>query len=108
MLFDPYMSEYDPKAPKDKNEGEGSRTAARAYNSDLEAFIASDRVEPAAKEAKQFVESHPGEAAAAEATAKAGPTPIAKRVEELYTEGRAMVDRAVSRVRSMIDRRRRR
>jgi hypothetical protein len=94
--------------PKDQNEGEGSRTAARAYNSDLRAFIAEDRVEPAAKDAKQYVDAHPTEAAEAEATAKAGPTPIAKRVEELYTEGRAMVDRAVSRVRSVIERRRRR
>ena len=101
------MSE-DPKSPNDKNEGEGSRTAARAYNRDVEDFIHSDRVEPAAREAKQYVEDFPDAAEAAEAKAKAGPKPIARRVEELYTEGRAMVNRAVSRVRSVIERRRRR
>jgi hypothetical protein len=89
-------------------EGEGSRTAARSYNEKLRSFIDEKRVEPAAKEAEDFVERHPEEAAAAEEKAKAGPTPILRRVEELVSEGRAMWHRASDRVRHVIRRRIRR
>ncbi|MBX3157858.1 MAG: hypothetical protein KF773_17955 [Deltaproteobacteria bacterium] len=88
-----------------QNEGEGSRTAARAYNDDLRSFIDEKRVEPAAKEAKDFVEQHPTEAKAAEVRAEAGPTPIKHRLSELASEGRAMFQRAQERVRGMIRRR---
>jgi hypothetical protein len=90
----------------DRNEGEGSRTAARGYNAGLQSFIREDRVEPAAHEAKDYVDTHPAEAARAEEAGKAGPRPIARRVEELMTEGKSMLDRAVARVRSVIYKRR--
>ncbi|MBA2541804.1 MAG: hypothetical protein H0V17_19325 [Deltaproteobacteria bacterium] len=88
------------------NEGEGNRTAARSYNDGLQSFIASDKVEPAAQEAKQFVDHNPTQAERDEMAGKAGPRPLVRRVEELVTEGRAMVDRAVTRVKSMIAKRR--
>lgn len=90
--------------PAEPNEGEGSRTAGRAYNSDLEAFVASNLVEPAAHEAKQFVEQHPEAADEAERKAKDGPHPIRHRFEELAHEGRALFDRAVKRVRAKLGR----
>ena len=40
-----------------KNEGEGSRSAARAYNKATTAFAKSGKVAPAAKEAKRAVSS---------------------------------------------------
>lgn len=89
-----------------ENEGEGSRTAARSYNDGVQSFIASDKVEPAALEAKQFVEHDPTQAERDEMAGKAGPRPLVHRVEELITGGRAMVDRTVSRVKSLIAKRR--
>jgi hypothetical protein len=87
------------------NEGEGSRSADRAYTEGVQSFIREDKVQPAARDAKKFVEEHPTEAERDEMAGKAGPRPIVRRVEELVTEGKAMFDRAVSRVRSVIHRR---
>ncbi|WP_439815752.1 hypothetical protein [Zavarzinia sp. CC-PAN008] len=56
-----------------KNEGEGSRTAAKAYNDKTTAFAQSGRVEEQAEKAKQSL-ANPAEAAdlkAAEKAAKA-------------------------------------
>ncbi len=39
------------------NEGEGNRTAARAYNSDAQRFAKSGKVEEKAKEARRAVDS---------------------------------------------------
>jgi hypothetical protein len=64
----------------------------------VQSFIAGNKVEPAAREAKDYVEHHPTEAERDEMAGKAGPRPLARRVEELITEGRAIVHRAVSRV----------
>ncbi len=89
-----------------KNEGEGSRSADHSYTSGLQSFIAEDKVEPAAQEAKAFVEQHPTEAERDEMAGKAGPKPFVRRIEELATEGKAMFDRAVSRVKSIIEKRR--
>jgi hypothetical protein len=86
----------------DENEGEGSRSAARRYNAKLRSFIRKKRVEPAARDAEKFVETHPHEAHRAERAAKAGPMPITKRV---VTEGRALVNRAVARVKTAIRKR---
>jgi hypothetical protein len=47
-------------ATSSKNEGEGSRSAARAYNKGLRAHIAADKVGPAARKAKQAVDSKEG------------------------------------------------
>jgi hypothetical protein len=91
-----------------RNEGEGSRSADRAYTRGLQSFIEEDRVDPAAQRAKSYVEEHPTEAERDEMAGKAGPRPIAQRVEDLATEGKAMFQRAVKRVRSIIDKRRHR
>lgn len=40
-----------------KNEGEGSRSAARAYNAGVKEHIDAGKVKPAAEKAKQAVES---------------------------------------------------
>ncbi|MBX3501853.1 MAG: hypothetical protein KF889_20615 [Alphaproteobacteria bacterium] len=40
-----------------RNEGEGSRSAARAYNAGLKEHIDSGKVKPAAEKAKKAVES---------------------------------------------------
>lgn len=42
--------------PRQPNEGEGNRTAARAYNSATENFAKSGKVEQKAKEARRAVE----------------------------------------------------
>jgi hypothetical protein len=39
-----------------KNEGEGSRTAAKQYNDATEKFVKSGRVDPAAKAAEKAIE----------------------------------------------------
>lgn len=39
-----------------RNEGEGSRSAARAYNEATERFVRSGKVEPAARDAARAVE----------------------------------------------------
>lgn len=89
----------------DRNEGEGSRTAARGYNTGLQSFIRENKVEPAAHDAKKFVQEHPTEAERDEMAGKLGPRPIGRRVEELITMAKAMFDRVVARVRSVIQRR---
>ena len=59
-----------PKAPE--NEGEGSRTAARAYNKRTEEFVATGNVEEAAKEASEALDRPEGdELRQAEAEGKA-------------------------------------
>jgi len=50
-----------PNDPKQRNEGEGNRTAAREYNRDTRDFIESGRVESAAQKAKQAVQGKEGE-----------------------------------------------
>ncbi|MGE0422933.1 MAG: hypothetical protein AB7O88_11745 [Reyranellaceae bacterium] len=52
-----------------KNEGEGSRSAARAYNSGLKEHIDAGKVKPAAEQAKKAVDS-PENAALREAEKK--------------------------------------
>jgi len=101
------MSTHHPKnqSGKKKNEGEGNRTADHAYTSGLQSFIAEDKVKPAAEEARDYVDEHPTEAERDEMAGKSGPKPIARRVEELATEGKAMFHRAVDRVRSIINKR---
>jgi|JI10StandDraft_1071094.scaffolds.fasta_scaffold32570_4 hypothetical protein len=62
-------------AAEDQNQGEGNRTAARAYNADLRHFIDDGRVAPAARSAAAAVDGP--EAAglrAAEAAGKQSPT----------------------------------
>ncbi|MCF8470990.1 MAG: hypothetical protein K9G30_09420 [Parvibaculum sp.] len=65
----------NPDKEKQENEGEGSRSAARAYNKHQQAFVKEGRVKDAAAAARQAIEDgHPdldqaekqGEARAAE------------------------------------------
>jgi hypothetical protein len=59
------------RAAEQRNEGEGSRTAARAYNQQAERFAKSGKVEKKAREAQQAVDGEEGkELALAEAAAK--------------------------------------
>lgn len=44
-----------------KNEGEGSRTAAKAYNDAQQKFVKSGKVDEAAKDAEKAVEGPEGE-----------------------------------------------
>ena len=46
-----------PEMPRDRNEGEGNRTAARVYNDATERFAKSGRVEESGERAKQALES---------------------------------------------------
>jgi hypothetical protein len=43
-----------------KNEGEGSRTAAREYNKETREFIESGKVEKSAEKASKAIESEEG------------------------------------------------
>ena len=45
-----------------RNEGEGSRTAAKQYNDATEKFVKSGQVEPAARAAKKSLEGDEAEA----------------------------------------------
>jgi hypothetical protein len=57
----------------DKNQGEGDRISARRYYKDLRSFIAEGKVEPAARNARDFVDTQPDLAAYDERKAKHGP-----------------------------------
>ena len=79
--------------PKDPNQGEGDRDAARRYDSNLREFIKEGKVDEAAREAEDFVESEPAEAAAAEQAAKRGPSGSRVTVDELVAKGHSLVER---------------
>lgn len=92
----------------DQNQGEGDRRSARLYNRDVRRFVAEGKVEEAAREAKDYVEREPGDAARAETEARRGPHGTRATVDELIAKGRTVVDRIrpiVSRVTSRIRRR---
>jgi hypothetical protein len=47
--------------PKQRNEGEGNRTAAKRYNESQRKFVRAGRVKPAAEEARRALEeTHEG------------------------------------------------
>lgn len=74
--------------PNDTNQGEGNRDADRQYRNDVREFISKGKVAGAAKDAKDFVDTHPAEAKAAEEKAKHAST-----VDELIAKGRSVVER---------------
>ena len=76
--------------PNDTNQGEGNRDADRQYRTDVRDFISSGKVDEAAKEAKEFVETNPAEAAAAEKAATHAPTTT---VDALLAKGRDVLER---------------
>lgn len=80
--------------PRDSNQGEGDKDAARHYNDQLHAFVEGGRVEPAARDAERFVQQQPLEAKRAEQTAKRGPIATRLSLDELLARGRTLVERA--------------
>lgn len=51
----PGSGDRAPTAGKQKNEGEGNKTAARQYNRDQREFVKSGRVDQAAEEAAEAI-----------------------------------------------------
>ncbi|HEY3807054.1 MAG TPA: hypothetical protein VGL61_30835 [Kofleriaceae bacterium] len=83
---------------KDTNQGEGDRASARRYDKHAQEFVASGNVEPAAEQAKAYVEREPAAAAAAEAKARKGPHPSRlPSLEHLVAMGRSIVARLYAR-----------
>lgn len=89
---------------KDPNQGEGDRISARRYNEDVRGFVAEGKVDPAAREAAQFVEAEPAEAKAAEARAKRGPHGTRVSVDELVAKGKTVIDRVRPIVERVVER----
>lgn len=81
------------KPTQDENQGEGDRVSARRYDQNLREFIAHGKVEPSARQAEDYVERSPKDAARAERTAKRGPEPTRVSLDELMAKGRTMIDR---------------
>lgn len=75
---------------RDRNEGEGSRTAARSYQEKLQAFIDEGRVGAAARDAADAVDGPEGpELRAAE---EAGKAPArSSRIQQLKSVARAFI-----------------
>ena len=78
---------------KDPNQGEGDRASARRYDQHTRAFADAGNVEPAAENAKQYVENDPEGAARAERAAKHGPHGLRTMMEDIYARGRAVFER---------------
>ena len=79
---------------KDPNQGEGDRASARRYDTHVEDFVSTGRVPEAAREAEEYVEREPQDAAKAEQEAKRGPK--GRRwpsVDELVAKSRTVLDR---------------
>ena len=88
--------------PKQPNQGEGDRDADEKYRTDVREFISKGKVTGAAKDARDFVETHPEAARRAEEAAKRGPRTT---VDDLIAKGRTVADRvkrAVSRLRDRV------
>lgn len=86
-----YSSEYGKSnGQRDRNEGEGSRTAARSYQEKLQSFIAEGRVGAAARDAANAVDGPEGpELRAAE---EAGKAPArTSRIQQLKSVARAFI-----------------
>jgi hypothetical protein len=75
-----------------KNQGEGDRVSARRYDRHVESYVKDGKVEPAAREAENYVEAHPAEARADERKAKRGPSGL-PTLDELIAKGRQLVAR---------------
>jgi hypothetical protein len=84
--------------PKDPNQGEGDRASARRYDEHVRDFVAEGKVEPAATQARDYVEREPGDAAKAEATAKRGPKGRWASVDQIVEKGRSVFERLRARL----------
>ena len=83
---------------KDPNQGEGDRVSARRYDNHVRDFVADGKVEPAAGDARAYVEREPEDAAKAEAAGKRGPG--AGTVDAVIAKGHSLLGR----VRPMVER----
>ena len=82
------MKDHDP------NQGEGDRASARHYNRRVREFVAQGRVDDAARDARDYLETEGPEAAErAERKAKRGPQGTRVSVDELVAKGRTVIDR---------------
>ncbi|MGN6110700.1 MAG: hypothetical protein ACTHU0_36695 [Kofleriaceae bacterium] len=84
----------------DPNQGEGDRVSARRYDKNVRDFVAEGKVDEAARQARDYVESSPEDAERAERTAKRGPHGTRVSVDDLVAKSRTMIDR----VRPMVER----
>ncbi len=83
---------------KDPNQGEGDRASARRYDDHVRDFVAEGKVDPAAREARTYVDREPGDAAKAEARAKHGPGGRWTSVDQLVAKGRSVFERLRARL----------
>lgn len=83
---------------KDPNQGEGDRASARRYDEHLREFVAEGKVDPAAQEARTYVEREPDDAAKAEARAKRGPAGRWASVDQIVEKGRSVLERLRARL----------
>lgn len=90
------------KPTQDGNQGEGDRESDRRYTRNVQEFVASGRVDPAAHGAEDYVEAMPDDAARAERKARRGPHPTKVTIEELVAKGRTVLDRVENLVRRVI------
>jgi hypothetical protein len=82
------MKDHDP------NQGEGDRTGARHYNRRVREFIAEGRVDDAARDARDYLETEPEAAERAERRAKRGPKHGTRvSVDELVAKSRTVIGR---------------
>ena len=84
------------KPTQDRNQGEGDRTAARRYDHHVRDIVAGGKVDPAARDAEDYVERRPEDAARAERKARRGPQSTRVTLEELVAKGHTVVDRLES------------
>jgi hypothetical protein len=97
------------KPNPDQNQGEGDRASARRYQRHVREFVAGGEVEPAARDAEQYVERAPDDAARAEAAAaRRGPRPTKVSLDELVAKGHTVIDRMEALARRIAGRLRRR
>lgn len=80
-----------PEDPREDDDGD--RIAARRHDGYVREFVAGDKVEPAARDPRVYVERQPEDAGRAERKAKRGPQPTWVTVDELVAKGRTVVDR---------------
>lgn len=78
---------------KDPNQGEGDRVSARRYDGHVRDFVAEGKVDPAAGDARAYVEREPEDAAKAEAAAKRGPVGASVLMESVITRGQSLLER---------------
>ena len=83
---------------KDPNQGEGDRASARRYDDHVREFVAEGKVDPAATQARDYVEREPGDAAKAEASAKRGPAGRWASVDQIVAKGRSVFERLRARL----------